>query len=120
MPRITMPAGRAIARLLVIAVAAVVPALIPIATVSATADGDTLAKQMYRLRVCESGNRYHINTGNGYYGAYQFDRGTWRGLGYRSRPDRARPKYQDAATVKLHNKRGWRPWPACARKMHLH
>ena len=108
---------RALTRASVIAAAAFVPALIPI---HAGADGDTMAKQMYRLRVCESSNRYHINTGNGYYGAYQFDQRTWRGLGYRGRPDHARPRYQDAATLKLHNKRGWKPWPSCARKEHLH
>src|SRR5947208_1451544 len=26
---------------------------------------------------CESGGDYTANTGNGYYGAYQFDQGTW-------------------------------------------
>ena len=30
-----------------------------------------------RLRQCESGGRYDINTGNGYFGAYQFLRTTW-------------------------------------------
>ena len=108
---------RVLTRASVIAVAAFVPALIPI---HAGADGDTMAKQMYRLRVCESSNRYHINTGNGYYGGYQFDQRTWRGLGYKSRPDRSAPRFQDAATLKLHNKRGWAPWPSCSRKEHLH
>ena len=112
--------ARQLARMTVISALAIAPALIPIGTATAGADGDTLARQMYRLRVCESSNRYHINTGNGYYGAYQFDQRTWRGLGYRGRPDHARPRYQDAATLKLHNKRGWKPWPSCARKEHLH
>ena len=101
---------RVLARASVIAAAAFVPALIPI---HAGADGDTLAQQMYRLRVCESSNRYHINTGNGYYGAYQFDQRTWRGLGYRGRPDQAEKRFQDAATTRLHNRRGWAPWPPC-------
>src|SRR5438874_9583367 len=35
-----------------------------------------------RLRRCESGGRYDINTGNGFHGAYQFVPSTWRGLGY--------------------------------------
>jgi hypothetical protein len=108
---------RALTRASVIAAAAFVPALIPI---HAGADGDTMAQQMYRLRVCESSNRYHINTGNGYYGGYQFAVTTWRGLGYKGRPDRAQPRFQDAATLKLHNKRGWAPWPSCRRKEHLH
>jgi resuscitation-promoting factor RpfA len=108
---------RALVRASFVAATALVPALIPI---HAGADGDTLAKQMHRLRVCESSDRYHINTGNGYYGAYQFDKRTWHGLGYKGRPDRAKKRWQDAATVKLHNKRGWKPWPACSSKEHLH
>jgi hypothetical protein len=112
--------GRKLARFTVIGALAVTPALIPIGTVSATADGDTLAKQMYRLRVCESSNRYHINTGNGYYGAYQFNLRTWHGLGFKGYPHRAAKTTQDKATVRLHNKRGWKPWPACARREHLH
>src|SRR5262245_45671770 len=31
----------------------------------------------YRLRVCESGNNYARNSGNGYFGAYQYNLGTW-------------------------------------------
>ena len=34
-----------------------------------------------KVRQCESGGYYGINTGNGYYGAYQFAAGTWRGIG---------------------------------------
>ena len=114
------PPARQLARMTVIGALAIAPALIPIGTASAGADGDTLAKQMYRLRVCESSDRYHINTGNGYYGAYQFDYRTWRGLGYKGRPDQAKPRFQDAATIKLHNHRGWQPWPSCSRREHLH
>src|SRR5664280_537611 len=31
---------------------------------------------------CESGGNASVNTGNGFYGAYQFDLQTWQGLGY--------------------------------------
>ncbi|HET6909346.1 MAG TPA: transglycosylase family protein [Mycobacteriales bacterium] len=109
--------ARSFARICVIATVALSPTLLPIA---AGANSDTLAKQMYRLRVCESSDRYHANTGNGYYGAYQFNRSTWRGLGYGGRPDRATKRTQDAATRKLHDRRGWSPWPSCSRKEHLH
>jgi hypothetical protein len=108
---------RALARIGTVAAIGMIPALLPVAV---SADGDTLAKQMYRLRVCESSNRYPLNTGNGYYGAYQFNTRTWHGLGYSGRPDRASKRTQDAATVKLHHQRGWQPWPACSRKEHLH
>jgi resuscitation-promoting factor RpfA len=83
---------------------------------AAPASADVFAN----IRQCESGGNYATNTGNGYYGAYQFDRGTWRGMGYKGRPDRAEPRFQDAATRKLHDHRGWAPWPSCSRKEHLH
>jgi hypothetical protein len=72
-----------------------------------------------RLRQCESGNNYKANTGNGYYGAYQFELRTWRGLGYSGYPHTAAPSTQDAAARELQADRGWSPWPACARKLGL-
>jgi hypothetical protein len=77
------------------------------------------ADDFARLRQCESGGNYAINTGNGFYGAYQFDRGTWNGLGYPGRADQASPATQDAAAAKLQSQRGWSPWPACSRKLGL-
>lgn len=73
----------------------------------------------YRLRVCESRNNYSINTGNGYYGAYQFALATWRGLGFTGYPHEADPDVQDAAARKLQARAGWSAWPACARKLGL-
>ncbi len=71
------------------------------------------------LRKCESNNRYDINTGNGYYGAYQFAAGTWRALGYKGLPHQAAPVVQDEAAKRLQAKAGWGQWPACTRKMGL-
>ncbi|MBX6371763.1 MAG: transglycosylase family protein [Acidothermus sp.] len=71
------------------------------------------------LRMCESSGNYHINTGNGYYGAYQFDLPTWRGLGYSGLPSDAPPAVQDEAARRLYAQRGWQPWPACSRKLGL-
>ncbi len=65
---------------------------------------------------CESGGRYHINTGNGYYGALQFDYGTWlgNGGGKVARYAHLAPKFaQDYIAWKLWRSRGWQPW-ACA------
>jgi len=89
-----------------------------VALIASSASAAT-ADDFYRLRVCESGNNYRINTGNGFYGAYQFDRGTWNGLGYPGRADQAAPATQDAAAAKLQSQRGWSPWPACSRKLGL-
>jgi resuscitation-promoting factor RpfA len=72
-----------------------------------------------KLRQCESGGNYATNTGNSYYGAYQFDQRTWQGLGYSGLPHQAAPAVQDEAAYKLYNSRGWSPWPSCARKMGL-
>jgi hypothetical protein len=72
-----------------------------------------------RLRHCESSGRYTRNTGNGYYGAYQFKPSTWRSLGYRGLPHRAAPAVQDRAARRLQAREGWGQWPACARRLGL-
>ncbi len=71
------------------------------------------------LRKCESNGNYAINTGNGYFGAYQFAAGTWRKLGYSGLPHDAAPAVQDEAARKLQASAGWGPWPACTRKLGL-
>ena len=76
---------------------------------------DTWAK----LRMCESSGNYATNTGNGYYGAYQFNLATWQGLGYTGLPSNAAPAVQDQAAQKLYAQRGWQPWPACSAKLGL-
>jgi hypothetical protein len=72
-----------------------------------------------KLRRCEAGGRYNANTGNGYYGAYQFAAGTWRALGYTGLPHEAPPEVQDEAARKLQARSGWGQWPACARRLGL-
>jgi hypothetical protein len=72
-----------------------------------------------RLRQCESGGNYASNTGNGYYGAYQFSLRTWRALGYTGRPDLAPPAVQDEAAATLQARSGWGQWPGCSRKLRL-
>ena len=72
-----------------------------------------------KLRKCESGGRYDINSGNGYYGAYQFAAKTWTKLGYEGLPHQAAPEVQDEAARKLQTKAGWGQWPACSRRLGL-
>lgn len=72
-----------------------------------------------KLRICESGNNYKINTGNGYYGAYQFNAGTWRAYGGSRLPHQNTPAEQDHRAKLLYQDRGWAPWPACSRKLGL-
>jgi len=75
--------------------------------------GDVWAK----LRACESGGRYTTNTGNGFFGAYQFHPRTWRTLGYPGLPHQAPPEMQDEAARKLQARSGWGQWPVCSRRI---
>ena len=72
-----------------------------------------------QLRECESGDDYQANTGNGYFGAYQFSQQTWTDLGFPGRPDQQAPATQDAAAQKLQAESGWSQWPACAAALGL-
>jgi len=71
------------------------------------------------LRQCESAGNYRTNTGNGYYGAYQFTLGTWRSLGLGGLPSQATAAQQDRAAQELQARRGWSQWPSCARNLGL-
>ncbi|MGH3985869.1 MAG: transglycosylase family protein [Pseudonocardiaceae bacterium] len=75
-----------------------------------------------RLAMCESGGRWHINTGNGYYGGLQFSRGTWNAFGgraYAPTANRATKAQQIATAEKVLAVQGWKAWPACSRKLGL-
>jgi hypothetical protein len=63
------------------------------------------------IRQHESGGNYATNTGNGYYGAYQFSLSTWRSLGGVGLPSDAPPAVQDAMAQKLQARSGWGQWP---------
>ena len=87
--------------------------------VPAAAAAPPTAQNFQKLRVCESSDNYQADTGNGYYGAYQFALDTWQALGYAGRPDQAAPATQDQAAHRLYDQRGWQPWPGCARQQGL-
>ena len=72
------------------------------------------AGTLHHIRTCESSGSYRINTGNGYYGAYQFAAATWHNLGYHGMPNQAAPIVQDAAAAKLLSESGTSSWGACA------
>lgn len=71
------------------------------------------------LRMCESGNNYRTDTGNGYYGAYQFAPATWSGIGYKGLPNQASPTLQDQAAIRLQSISGWNAWPQCSAELGL-
>src|SRR5947209_15945746 len=75
-----------------------------------------------RLAGCESGGRWSINTGNGFYGGLQFTASTWRGFGgtaYAPRADLATRAQQIAIAERVLRVQGWKAWPACTAKLHL-
>lgn len=78
------------------------------------AHADPSASDWAAIRKCESSGNYSINTGNGYYGAYQFDLPTWRSVGGTGRPDQASPAEQDYRALILYRQRGWSPWICAA------
>ncbi len=82
-------------------------------------DEPPTAENLEALRWCESTNDYTIDTGNGYYGAYQFSLETWWWLGYEGRPSEASPEVQDQAALALYDYSNWDAWPSCSRWLGL-
>ena len=78
-------------------------------------DDDVWAK----LAQCESGGNPATNTGNGFYGMYQFTLETWQSLGGTGYPHEADAATQTAMAKKLQAQAGWGQWPGCADKLGL-
>ena len=71
-----------------------------------------------RIARCESTSRWHINTGNGYYGGLQISAGTWRAFGggrYARLPHRATKVKQMRVAERILRTQGWGAWPHCSR-----
>jgi hypothetical protein len=71
---------------------------------------------------CESGRRWDVNTGNGFYGGLQFLQSTWKkfgGLRYALRADLATREEQIAVAEKVLASQGWQTWPACSQRYRL-
>ena len=62
---------------------------------------------------CESGQRWHIATGNGFYGGLQFTLQSWRAVGGSGMPHHASPLEQKYRAVLLSRIQGWGAWPNC-------
>ena len=65
------------------------------------------------LANCESGGNPAENTGNGFYGMYQFTIGTWDSLGGSGLPSDASAATQTALAEKLYTEAGSGQWPVC-------
>jgi len=75
--------------------------------------GSSASAVLERIAECESGGDPTTDTGNGYYGKYQFTRATWRRMGGSGNPARASEAEQDRLAAKLYAEEGSAPWPAC-------
>jgi hypothetical protein len=65
------------------------------------------------IRMCESHGNYATNTGNGFYGGYQFTLQTWQSVGGKGLPSSAPPAEQDRRALMLLERSGSSPWPVC-------
>ena len=72
-----------------------------------------------QLAQCESGGNWSINTGNGYYGGFQFSQGAWNSVGGSGLPSEASKEEQIEKGRLLQSIRGWGVWGLCAKKLNL-
>ncbi|HTE57118.1 MAG TPA: ubiquitin-like domain-containing protein [Verrucomicrobiae bacterium] len=91
----------------------------PIKQIVARGPQSSFGQALARLRQCEAGGNYAINTGNGFYGAYQFNVSTWNGYGGFTYPSDAPAGVQDQKATETYQRRGWQPWPGCTKKLGL-
>jgi|GEM_PF-2757119 len=74
----------------------------------------------HRLARCESGGRWHLASGNGYYGGLQFTRSTWLAAGggrYAPRADLASPAEQITVAQRVLHTQGPGAWGACTHRV---
>ena len=75
-----------------------------------------------RLAACESSGRWHINSGNGYFGGLQFSGSTWRSFGggrFARLAHRASKPEQIKVAERVRRHQGWGAWPACSSRLGL-
>jgi Transglycosylase-like domain len=65
------------------------------------------------IAACESGGDPATNTGNGFYGKYQFTQETWQSVGGDGNPAAASEAEQDRRAAMLYAREGSSPWPVC-------
>jgi transglycosylase-like protein len=67
------------------------------------------------IAACESGGDPTTDTGNGFYGKYQFTLETWQAVGGSGNPAQASEVEQDRRAAALYAQSGPSPWPVCGR-----
>ncbi|QRP17907.1 transglycosylase family protein [Corynebacterium striatum] len=69
-----------------------------------------------QVAACESGGNWQVNTGNGYYGGFQFSAQTWSGFGgqqYAPTADQVTKEQQIAVAEQVLAAQGAGAWPNC-------
>ena len=67
------------------------------------------------IAACESGGNPSTDTGNGFYGKYQFTQETWEAVGGTGNPAAASEAEQDRRAAQLYATAGPSQWPVCGR-----
>jgi hypothetical protein len=67
------------------------------------------------IAACESGGNPGTDTGNGFYGKYQFTLQTWASVGGAGNPAAASEAEQNRRAALLYAREGASPWPVCGR-----
>jgi hypothetical protein len=75
----------------------------------------TASPTLQAIAACESGGNPATDTGNGFYGKYQFDLATWQSVGGTGNPAHASEAEQDRRATILYARAGASPWPVCGR-----
>jgi len=75
----------------------------------------TASPALEAIAACESGGNPGTNTGNGFYGKYQFTLATWQSVGGRGNPAAASEAEQNQRAEILYAREGASPWPVCGR-----
>ncbi len=71
------------------------------------------SSELASIRACESGGDYTTNTGNGFYGAYQFTLSTWASVGGSGNPAYASVSEQDMRAQMMIDAGRRGEWPNC-------
>jgi Transglycosylase-like domain len=77
------------------------------------AGASTASPTLEAIAACESGGDPTTNTGNGFYGKYQFAQSTWQSVGGVGNPAAASEAEQDMRAAMLYEREGSSPWPVC-------
>jgi hypothetical protein len=75
----------------------------------------TASPTLEAIAACESGGNPATNTGNGFYGKFQFTLQTWQSVGGSGNPADASEAEQNKRAAILYAREGASPWPVCGR-----